>query len=82
MYVYMFGSCPVFSFVAIVEGKKVNRGPGEFGFNPLNLGKNEKTQKDYAEKEIANGRLAMWAAAGILLQGATTGAGALGNISP
>lgn len=35
------------------------------------------SQKDLAVKEIRNGRLAMWAAAGILLQGSTTHIGAL-----
>jgi uracil DNA glycosylase len=38
---------------------------------------NIATQKDLAVKEIRNGRLAMWAAAGILLQGASTHVGAL-----
>ena len=68
----------VFSGVAITEGRKSgDRAPGDFGFNPLNFGKTAASQKDLATKEIRNGRLAMWAAAGILLQGSTTHVGAL-----
>jgi len=73
-------SLVVFSGLAVTEGKKSgDRAPGDFGFNPLNLGKTPSSYKDLAEKEISNGRLAMWAAAGILLQGSITGAGALEN---
>lgn len=68
----------VFSGFAITEGKKTGeRAPGDFGFNPGKVGKSEAQQKDYATKEIRNGRLAMWAAAGILLQGTVTDKGAL-----
>jgi len=70
----------LFAWVGINEGRSTGRKPGDYGFNPLNLGKNGKTAKDYAEKEIANGRLAMWAAIGILFQGSTTGSGALENL--
>ena len=59
----------LFSGFAITEGRKNgDRAPGDFGFNPLKFGKSEGTQKDFAQKEIRNGRLAMWAAAGILIQ--------------
>lgn len=68
----------VFSGIAITEGRKSgDRAPGDFGFNPLNFGKTAASQKDLATKEIRNGRLAMWAAAGILLQESTTHVGAL-----
>ena len=71
----------VFSGIAVTEGRKSgDRAPGDFGFNPLNFGKTPATAKDLALKEIRNGRLAMWAAAGILLQGATTDSGALENL--
>lgn len=71
----------VFSGIAVTEGRKSgDRAPGDFSFNPLNFGKTSASAKDLALKEIRNGRLAMWAAAGILLQGATTGAGALENL--
>jgi light-harvesting complex I chlorophyll a/b binding protein 1 len=32
------------------------------------------------EQEVANGRLAMWAAAGMIVQGLTTGDSATGNL--
>lgn len=69
----------VVSVYAITEGRKSgDRAPGEFGFK--SFGKTPKEIKEYEVKEIRNGRLAMWAAAGILLQGATTGTGALDNL--
>lgn len=76
--VIFFGLVELFSGFAITEGKKTGeRAPGDFGFNPGKVGKSEAQQKDYATKEIRNGRLAMWAAAGILLQGTVTDKGAL-----
>lgn len=54
---------------AITEGRKSGeRAPGDWGFNPLRFGQSEATRKDLATKEIRNGRLAMIAMAGILLQ--------------
>ena len=71
----------VISGVAITEGRKSgDRAPGEFGFNPLKFGTNEASKKDLAVKEVRNGRLAMWAAAGILLQESTSSSGALESI--
>jgi hypothetical protein len=71
----------VISGVAVTEGKKSgDRSPGDFGFNPLKFGKTDASMKDLAVKEVRNGRLAMWAAAGILLQGATTKTGALESL--
>ena len=78
--VIFFGIVEFVSGVAITEGKKNGRAPGDYGFNPLNLGNSEKAAKEFAVKEIRNGRLAMWAAAGMLIQGATTSDGALGNL--
>lgn len=80
--IIFMGLVELFSGFAITEGRKSgDRAPGDFGFNPLKFGKTADTQKDFAVKEIRNGRLAMWAAAGILLQGATTSTGALENFS-
>lgn len=63
---------------AITEGKKNgDRAPGEFGFNPLGFGKTPASAANLAEKEIANGRLAMWAAAGLLAQESLYSSGAL-----
>ncbi|KAL3768538.1 hypothetical protein ACHAWO_011493 [Cyclotella atomus] len=42
-----------------------NREPGDFGFGKTFI------SEDMKKKEIANGRLAMWAASGLLLQGCT-----------
>ena len=43
----------VFSGIAITEGRKSgDRAPGDFGFNPLNFGKTEASQKDLATKEV------------------------------
>lgn len=72
------GVVELISWLAIYEGKKVGRTPGDFGIK--NFGKTEAQKKDYELKEIRNGRLAMWAAMGILMQGATTGTGALSNL--
>ena len=75
------GLVEIISGIATTEGRKSgSRAPGEFGFNPLGFGKSPSEAKDLALKEVRNGRLAMWAAAGILLQGATTHAGALENL--
>ena len=71
----------VISGVATTEGRKSGeRAPGDFGFNPLQFGQSDASARDLALKEIRNGRLAMWAAAGILLQGAATHTGALESV--
>eukprot|EP00188_Purpureofilum_apyrenoidigerum_P003532 Plantae.Rhodophyta-Purpureofilum_apyrenoidigerum.ctg373.p2 GENE.Plantae.Rhodophyta-Purpureofilum_apyrenoidigerum.ctg373~~Plantae.Rhodophyta-Purpureofilum_apyrenoidigerum.ctg373.p2 ORF type:complete len:226 (-),score=38.49 Plantae.Rhodophyta-Purpureofilum_apyrenoidigerum.ctg373:139-780(-) len=44
------------------------REPGNFGFDPLGLGKNEAMRKKYQANEIANGRLAMLAVGGFIHQ--------------
>jgi light-harvesting complex I chlorophyll a/b binding protein 1 len=72
----------VVSGFAITEGRKSgDRAPGEFGFNPLNFGKKPATAADFAVKEVRNGRLAMFAAVGILLQESTKSTGALENFT-
>ena len=68
----------VISGVAVTEGKKGDRAPGDFGIK--SWGKSDKEKKDYELKEIRNGRLAMWGAAAILMQGLTTDTGALDNL--
>lgn len=79
--VIFFGMVELICGFAITEGKKSgDRAPGDFGFNPLKLGRTPASAADYANKEIRNGRLAMWAAAGMLLQGSITSDGALGNL--
>ena len=80
--VILIGMVELVSGYAITEGRKSGeRAPGDFAFNPLKLGRTPATAQDFATKEIRNGRLAMWAAAGILVQGATTSTGALENFT-
>lgn len=81
-FIIFVGFAELFSGFAITEGRKSgDRAPGDFGFNPLNFGRSDKTANDFALKEIRNGRLAMWAAAGMLLQATISpGQGALSNL--
>ena len=75
------GLTEMISGIATTTGRENGiRAPGEFGFDPLSFSKDSKAKADLAAKEIANGRLAMWAAAGMILQGTTTGKGALENL--
>jgi len=50
------------------------RAPGYFGFDPLKFstGKSDAVKADLAEKELANGRLAMLAFSGMITQVCTT----------
>jgi light-harvesting complex I chlorophyll a/b binding protein 1 len=66
--------------IATTTGRESGmRAPGDFGFDPLKVkGDTEKYAKLQLQ-EVKNGRLAMWAAAGEILQGCTTDTGALGN---
>lgn len=78
----MTGIIEMISGIATTTGRESGeRAPGDFGFDPLKFAKDEKTMKDLQLKEVKNGRLAMWAAAGMVLQGCTTGQGALENMS-
>ncbi len=56
------------------------REPGNFGLDPLNILGNPEKRAKYELQEIKNGRLAMWAAAGMIMQGLTTDGGALDNL--
>lgn len=68
------------SGIAATTGRESGmRAPGDFGLDPLGYSKGDNFD-DLKEKEIANGRLAMWAAAGAILQGCTTSEGAIGNL--
>jgi light-harvesting complex I chlorophyll a/b binding protein 1 len=68
------------SGIATTSGRESgDRAPGDFGFDPLNF----KGGKDYASlemKEVANGRLAMFAAMGLLVQGSSTSEGGIENL--
>mmetsp|Transcript_9679 Transcript_9679/g.31041 ORF Transcript_9679/g.31041 Transcript_9679/m.31041 type:complete len:135 (-) Transcript_9679:197-601(-) len=55
--------------VAITKGREAGtRAPGDWGFNPLKF----KVTEEMSLKEIQNGRIAMWAAAGLIAQGTVT----------
>lgn len=68
------------SGIATTSGRESGmRAPGDFGFNPFGYADDEPRYMKLKEQEVANGRLAMWAAAGQILQGMTTDAGAIEN---
>jgi len=70
------------SGIATTQGRESGeRAPGDFGLDPLGYGKGDAA--GYARlqaQEIANGRLAMFAAAGEIVQGCSTHQGALENL--
>lgn len=53
---------------AMLESLNGKRLPGYFGFDPLNLGKDEASFKRFQANEIRNGRLAMIAIGGFIHQ--------------
>jgi len=71
-----------FSGIATTSGRESGeRQPGDFGLDPLGfLGGSPESVERLKAQEIANGRLAMWAAAGIILQGMTTDESATQNL--
>lgn len=76
----MIGLAEMISGIATTSGRESGmREPGDFGFDPFKIKGTDKMEK-YKLQEIKNGRLAMWAAAGEILQGCTTGHGALENL--
>jgi hypothetical protein len=69
------------SGIATTSGRESGmRAPGDFGFNPYKLADDSPKMMKYKEQEIANGRLAMFAAAGQIMQGMTTDQGAVENL--
>jgi len=71
-----------FSGIAATSGRESGeRAPGDFGLDPLGFMNGDPAMADRLKaQEIANGRLAMWAAAGIIVQGMTTDGSATGNL--
>jgi light-harvesting complex I chlorophyll a/b binding protein 1 len=70
------------SGIAATSGRESGeRAPGDFGLDPLGFAKGDADAFARLQaQEIANGRLAMWAAAGELVQGCTTHKGAIENL--
>jgi len=65
------GICELATGAAIFDqAKGSGRQSGDFSFDPLKLGQNEKTLKRYQQAEIKNGRLAMLAFSGLVTQAA------------
>lgn len=71
-----------FSGIATTSGRESGeRAPGDFGLDPLGFSKGDADKFARLQaQEIANGRLAMFAAAGEILQGCTTHEGAIQNL--
>eukprot|EP00567_Pseudictyota_dubia_P013541 CAMPEP_0197449092 /NCGR_PEP_ID=MMETSP1175-20131217/20133_1 /TAXON_ID=1003142 /ORGANISM="Triceratium dubium, Strain CCMP147" /LENGTH=220 /DNA_ID=CAMNT_0042981099 /DNA_START=69 /DNA_END=731 /DNA_ORIENTATION=- len=70
------------SGIAATTGRETGeRAPGDFGLDPLGFKNGDPAAFARLEaQEIANGRLAMWAAAGLLMQGCTTHQGGIENL--
>jgi len=68
--------------IATTTGRETGeRAPGDFGLDPLGFMKGDPAKaRKLEEQEIANGRLAMWAAAGLIMQGCTTHQGGIENM--
>merc|ERR1719387_3088519 len=68
------GLLEVVSFVGIDQMLRGSgREPGDFGFDPLGFGKDPEKLADLRMKELANGRLAMFAFGGAVTQSVLTG---------
>jgi hypothetical protein len=79
----LIGIVEMISGIAATTGRESGmRAPGDFGFDPLGFmkGKSAAEVENLKLKEITNGRTAMWASAGLILQGVTTGQGGLENL--
>jgi len=61
------------SGIATTSGRESgDRAPGDFGLDPLGYMKGDPAKAERLKaQEVANGRLAMWAASGLILQGCT-----------
>jgi len=70
------------SGIATTTGREAGiREPGDFGLDPLGYGKGDAVKFERLKaQEIANGRLAMWAASGLLMQGCSTHSGGIENL--
>lgn len=71
------------SGIATTSGRESGeRAPGDFGLDPLGFLKGDPAAAERLKaQEIANGRLAMWAAAGLIVQGCSTHQGGVENLA-
>lgn len=60
------GAFEAISYYAIKQTLAGQRAPGDFNFDPLNLGKDASKRAHYEKAEIKNGRLAMIGTGGII----------------
>lgn len=74
MFIALFEGFSFYALKQTIEGKSA---PGDFGFDPLGLGKDPTTFKKYQVNEIMNGRLAMIAVGGLIHQEWVTKTGAI-----
>jgi len=70
------------SGIATTTGRESgDREPGDFGLDPLGFLKGDAASVERLKaQEIKNGRLAMWAAAGLIMQGCSTDQGGIENL--
>jgi len=68
--------------IAATTGRELGvRAPGDFGLDPLGFAKGTPASLARLQaQEVANGRLAMFAAAGLLVQGCSTHQGGIENL--
>lgn len=71
------------SGIAATSGRESgDRAPGDFGLDPLGFMKGDPAKVERLKaQEVANGRLAMWAASGLILQGCQTHMGGIEAMS-
>merc|ERR1719171_858157 len=68
------GLLEVVSFISIDQMLRGSgREPGDYGFDPIGFGSDPEKLKDLQMKELANGRLAMFAFSGCVTQAVLTG---------
>ena len=68
------GLLEVVSFISIDQMLRGSgREPGDFGFDPIGFSSDPKVKADLQMKELANGRLAMFATGGVITQAVLTG---------
>ena len=78
----LIGITEMISGIATTTGRESGqREPGYFGFDPLNFKGGDAAKYEKLKlSEVKNGRIAMFASMGLLVQGCTTGHGGLENL--